>query len=214
MQAMLSMLGMYEYNNTLFDKFVVPEGINREDLINRMLIESAELNVIYSDFDTLKEILGIFSRSNLPRWTKLYETTTIEYDPIENYNKTEEWTDDVSASGEQSGTSKSDETVHSTSSANGNSQNLAVAFNSNTEKETGRNVSVSGTETNGTDNISGSNTSKSSGKSVNKHTGKIRGNIGVTTSQQMLTEQRKVLEFNIDSVIINETVRYVCMMIY
>lgn len=114
---MLSMLGMYEYDNTLFDKFVVPEGVNREDVINRMLIESAELNVVYSDFDTLKEILGIFSRSNLPRWTKLYETTTIEYDPIENYNKTEEWTDDVSASGEQSGTSKSDETVHSTSSA-------------------------------------------------------------------------------------------------
>ena len=36
--ARISILGMYEYNPNIFDNFNVPEGLNRDAVINNILI--------------------------------------------------------------------------------------------------------------------------------------------------------------------------------
>lgn len=55
----------------------------------------------------------------------------------------------------------------------------------------------------------------SSGASTDvKRTARMWGNIGVTTSQQMIKEQREVVEFNISDYIIDSFKRRFCLLIY
>ena len=48
----------------------------------------------------------------------------------------------------------------------------------------------------------------------NKRTGRIHGNIGVTTTQQMIEEERRVAKFNITDYIIDSFKRRFCLLIY
>lgn len=55
---------------------------------------------------------------------------------------------------------------------------------------------------------------KSSANSNGKRTGRAYGNIGVTTTQQMIEEERRVVDFDMDHVIIQEFKKTFCLLIY
>ena len=44
--ANLSTLGLYKWDNTLFDLFLVPSGMDKDALVNNLLAETAELEVL------------------------------------------------------------------------------------------------------------------------------------------------------------------------
>ena len=39
----LSILGMYNYDNTIFDNLIIPDGVDKELLINNILLDNAEI---------------------------------------------------------------------------------------------------------------------------------------------------------------------------
>lgn len=80
----LSILGMYEHDETLFDGLAVPSGINKLDVVDNILIECAELEIIYPNIEILKRAINIWSASEQISWQKLYNTMTVEYNPIWN----------------------------------------------------------------------------------------------------------------------------------
>lgn len=90
--ANLSVLGLYNWDHTIFDNFVLPEGLTLSTLVDNLLVELAELEVMYSDPDTLKMLIGIWSRKQCDVWARLYATTQYEYNPIENYDRYESGT--------------------------------------------------------------------------------------------------------------------------
>ena len=221
-QATLSILGLYRYDPTLFDNFQIPEALDKSLLIDNLLLECAELEVVYPDLDFLKFIIGRWSAKCLPVWNKLYETTVLKYDPIENYNRIEEWEETGTGTGSSSGTSNSDTTNAGTSTLSN------VAFNTDvfkdTSKQTDSNTSNNDTATTSTMSTSfENNTTKSATQTRNtergennnvKHTGRIHGNIGVTTSQQMIQAEREVALFNIYDVIISDFKSKFCIGVY
>ena len=85
LRSTLSVLGLYNYRPDIFDKFHVPEGVDKDILEPELLAEVAELESLYTDPDILKDLIGAWSNRRLYAWTKLYNTTKLEYDPI--YNK-------------------------------------------------------------------------------------------------------------------------------
>jgi hypothetical protein len=93
MKASLSILGLYNYDNTVFDNFQIPTGIDKEDVTNNLLMELAEFELIYSSFDMMKSAIGFWSKKEFPVWQKLYNTTMFDYKPLENLYRTEEYTD-------------------------------------------------------------------------------------------------------------------------
>ena len=210
----ISFIGLYNYNANLFDLFNVPEGIVKEHVVNRLMAESSDLELIYPDWDVCYNMLQLFSLSNLDRWTKLYATTQLEYNPIENYDRVEEWTDE--GSGESSGTTSgnSTTTVKDKSTASGTGTTSAVAYNSNNQKDVGKNTSTSETTQDVTNTNATTDTSRNTTKGTTKHSGRIHGNVGVTTNQQMIMSERELQEFCIEDLIINETIRYFCVMVY
>lgn len=168
--AWLSISGMYAYDNTLFDNMVLPGGVDKNVLIFNLLSDTAEFEVLYPDIPFMKEMLKMWSSKELPIWERMYKTTTLEYNPIENYDRIEEWTDDNT----------------------GNAISRVAAFNESELIPSGDGDTV----THG------------------KHSGRTHGNIGVTTSQEMIEAERKVAEFNIIDYIVQSFKRRFCILVY
>ena len=49
MQATLSVLGLYNWDSTIFDGFRLPDTVDAETLRNLIFSETSELEVLYSD---------------------------------------------------------------------------------------------------------------------------------------------------------------------
>lgn len=90
--ATLSVLGIYNVDNTIFDNMEFPDGFTdeqKEIVKNSILVEGAELECLYPSAYFLKTIIGIWSRKELPYWQRVYNASLLEYNPIENYRRTE-----------------------------------------------------------------------------------------------------------------------------
>ena len=87
--AMLTLMGLYNYDSTLFDSMVIPTGLNRQQVINNIVLETAELEVVYPSPGFMKTAINLWSNTRLFTWERIYRTSLLEYNPIENYNRTE-----------------------------------------------------------------------------------------------------------------------------
>lgn len=223
--SLLTVEGLYNYDNTLFDGFNVPEGLVKQIAIDAILMRTRELEILYPDFTYMKNRITIWSNKYQINWKKLYDTTVLEYNPIENYDRMEDWTDtdDETSTRARDNTRNTSNTVKSTStnevlnSVNVTDQN--TSFNAGladhakqiTDGNTTENGSITNTET-GKDteneNVNGGRTGR------HTRTGRAHGNIGVTTSQQMIQSERELVVFNLYDVIAESFIENFCIMVY
>ena len=171
---LLSIMGLYEYDNTLFQGLQVPEGISKEHVINEILLQCAELEVLYPELSIMKLAITTWSIANQYTWQKLYDTMVVEYNPIWNVDATVE--------------------IDRETSGSGNATDAVKGFNSNTWAESDK-----------------TDTSSSAEEDV---TERRTGNIGVTTTQQMLEQERKIADFNMISYIAQSFKQHFCLLIY
>ena len=159
--AMISILALYNYDSEIFDQLELPEDADRQTIIDKILIDNAELSLVYTEPETVKVLIGNWSKIHSPNWARIMEALAAEYDPISNYDRHELWTDTGSSSTQQS--------------------------TGTTRKVAGWNNDSALTPSEGVDS-SGSG----SASNTNTRTGRAYGNIGVTTSQQMVMEEVKL----------------------
>lgn len=211
--SLLTVEGLYNYDNTLFDGFNVPDGLVKQIAIYTILMRTRELEILYPDFTYMKNRITIWSDKYQINWKKLYDTTVLEYNPIENYDRMENWTDtdDESICIARDNTIKSTSTNEILNSVNITDQN--TAFNAGladhakqiTDGDTIEDGSINNTE------IENVNDGR-----IGKHTktGRAHGNIGVTTSQQMIQSERDLVVFNLYDVIAESFIENFCLMVY
>lgn len=195
MPATMSLLGLYNWDRTILDGLRAPDGVDKSALVNNLLRECAELEILYPHPDALKFFVSEWSKERFPVWNKLAATLNFEYDPISNYDRREEWTDERSGSSEDSTEDTFDNET----------ENLTAGYNS-----AEANVPEAKGNTSGSVN---SNTNRSV-REENKRTGRAYGNIGVTTTQQMIEQERRIVDFDIDHVIIQEFKKTFCLLVY
>ena len=135
----------------------------------------------------------IKSRYNL-RWTKLWDTLSFEYNPINNYDMVET----SNLRDIHGGTD-----VHSTAQASA-SQGDVYAFNN-----------ASATPATRTDGAAESSDTMHHGETID-HTGTFSraGNIGVMTTQQLIREEREAWLWDIMTVIFSDIDRVMCNAVY
>ena len=107
----MSIAGMYEYDNSLFDGLDIPSYtdedhnthvIDKTTVINNIILKCAELEIIYPSVDTMKLAIGVWSAANQETWRKLIETQFIKFNPIWNVDAYEKetygrgYTDEIS----------------------------------------------------------------------------------------------------------------------
>ena len=205
--------GLYNYKNTLFSEFEVPEGMDKQIAIDTICMRSRELEVLYPNLEFFSMRIGMWSRKNQYNWKKLYDTTLLEYNPIENYDRMEEWTDTDSETGTNSRNNNITNTINQEVVTTGSLTEQNTAFNAGLAdhaKEITDNDNITTGSGNTTENESG--TTKRD--LTHARTGRTHGNIGVTTSQQMIQSEREVAMFNIYDIIAESFVDNFCLMVY
>lgn len=227
---MIDLIMIYEYDNTIFDDLQLPSSINKEDFINNLLLETAELELLYTKPDFLKFAIGIWSKKELDIWEKLEATLHYDYDPIYNTDKTETETITEEKTGKRNIDGSSTDTGSANSTSNNNYKRNETAtdvrsvssYDSDTLKtaeQTANNVIADNTDTSTNSSTStGTSTLTQNTNSEDKGTvtRELRtfGNIGVTTTQAMIEEERKVVQFCIDDYIIASFKRKFCILVY
>lgn len=101
MNLLLSLMGMFGANPHLFDRFEIIMGsVYAEDLESaypalqqRLLLETAELEILYPDPETLETAINAWGLSMHRVWAQLYRSTKFNYAPLENYAKKEQYID-------------------------------------------------------------------------------------------------------------------------
>lgn len=153
----------------------------------------------------------IFARTYQNKYNKLLATEKLEYNPIENYSMTESGTDvrtpdlvsNTTASGTSTGTSTN---TADTTTAVTTYDNTADFINQN--KGTDNSTSTTSAENSATDKTTTTGTEKTT------HEFKRSGNIGVTTSQQMIQYEREVADFSALAQFITDIANIICLSIY
>lgn len=108
-EGKISFLGLANWNEDLFQNMSWPDpftGVNpildQDAFLDELYSRTAELEVIYTDPYFMQRMIGAWSKTRLPVWNLLWETTTYEYNPIENYDRIEDGTDTDTNSGTDS----------------------------------------------------------------------------------------------------------------
>lgn len=239
MPARLSVLGLYTYDPTIFDDMVKPSSIDRDLLVDNILMETAELECIYADASFMKGAIARWSLKESPIWGKLVETENYDYVPTENYNRTDTITDNTGRNKTGSndttrnlkGTDNWERTLsgNDVTTVSATTESIkdhgVVAFN-----EAGPNLAdrdevdeVSSSNNRLTLNESTVNTGSTSdtgtiGVKINetentdyRRTANSKGNIGVTSTQELIQQQRDLVQFTTINYIIDSFKSRFCL---
>ena len=166
LQPRMTLYGMYQYDPTLFDGVVLPDGMDKTLMINQIIRQSGDLFPYYQVPPEVKTAITEWFTRRKDNFAKLWQGFTAEYNPIENYDRQEDSTETpnithtLSNSGQDASTNEAD----------------VQGYNGTDYVPNSRTKSSGTSSTNGTDTESGTRT----------YTSRIHGNIGVTTSAQML----------------------------
>ena len=191
--AKITLLGMYEYLNSegidLFSEMTLPAEIDKDILVDSIMLRGAEFEILYSEPQTMRNAIGAWSRKWQHTLTKWARALAIEYDPLENYDRRESWSDAKVEKRKNSGSS-SDISV---SNGTDETKNNRAAYDSSSYSP------VDQTEGKSNSSASGASVQKAEGDTAESgaHVGRIHGNIGVTTSQQMLQAEWDVAKLNV-----------------
>lgn len=191
--AKITTIGFYNFLNRegddLFKFLSLPDGIDKETLIDNILLRGGEFEVIYSDPFFYQKAIGSWSKKWERTIRKWIEGLAIEFAPLENYDRMEEWTD------VNSGIVKGTENSTSESAIDSKTDNInkISAFNSDTL----RNNDSSNANASSDSNSKTASDSTRTDNNTLKHTARIHGNIGVLTSTQMLEDYLRVEQWNL-----------------
>lgn len=196
-------------NDDLFSLLSLPEGIDKDTLVGNILLRGGEFECVYSDPSFIQNAIAIWSSKWYRTFDKWIKALNIEYSPLENYDRMEDWTDTRnkhdSATDGSSGSIGENGSFNNTGNSSDNSmtENKVSAFDSSdyqpsqqTTTEASNSNSNFGSDSR---NTTTSNTLTHSGEEHegNTHKGRIHGNVGVTTSQQMLISELELAEWNL-----------------
>lgn len=232
--AKITLLGFYnwmdEAGDDLFKAFDdLPAGVDKDDLVSNILLRGGEFEVLYSDPVFMQAAIGPWLKKWQRTIEKWVEALSIKYDPLFNYDRTEEYTDTTNRGklnsenisrglSEDIGRSSSavmttDSTGIEDHSGNVTTENEKSAFDSSSyspkDKSTvtdgsgidTANHSTSVNGTNDSENHSQDETQARNGmeneNTTMTHSARMYGNIGVTTTQELLREQLEIARFNL-----------------
>lgn len=210
-RAKISILALYNWDSTLFDLMKLPSEVDKNYLKNKILFDAGRLGAVYPDSDFMKESIHYWSLTRLESWQKIAEALALDYEPLYNkdayYTETEKRDLDKAENGSTSGTSRNSETTE------GTNIDSIKGYNSSLWAEHDKSHNTGSTGSSGTTSGTSKNTTAED-ETINR-TRREYGNIGVTTSQQMLESEIELrTRYNIYEIITREFIERYCLMVY
>lgn len=214
----LSVLGLYKYDSGLFSEMVYPSGFTSDEkqtVVQNILAECAELECLFPAADTMRSMIGLWSKLNISVWERIFTASKLEYNPIENYNRTELETISDDHTDSHSGIDSTSASSSTTNSGTDTNTNSMTSYDSNNYQNHDKSELTHGHV------VSDSGSSSFTHGEVITHDGDITrnnhtsGNIGVTTSQQMLEQEIEIsAKLNVMKMIVDSFKERFCLLVY
>ena len=188
-------LADYFLNQSVYDSAILLKEGN-------LLMASDDSEIIINTINAVVHQLAPY------KWQKLFESMNLEYNPIWNVDGTE-----TTAYGEHITTDANGARI--TSTVNGqkhtNSEYYTVPYDSTTDHKTGSDQTTtdSVTDTTTAEAVTDTNTSGAHTDTVTRH-----GNIGVTSTQNLIKQEREIVNFNLYHTILMDVVDAITIPIY
>lgn len=218
------------WDDTIFNLMVLPEGVDRELTVNTILERVGKTPLAHPDPEYMKYYINVWSARRAPIWKKLLESTQFVYNPIHNYDRNEEITDTREETIDRTQNRTTTGTVTDTGSTNvtgdvtGNvtskhdvsAENAAdyQADTKDTEDTTSHNAQETAVQAQSDTQTGEDTTGKDTRSESYKHTAYMYGNIGVTTTQQMIEAEREVVQFSVIEFIADDFKNEFCLSVY
>lgn len=184
---------LMDYDNTLFDNMVLPEGLTTNDIADHIIYKYGDAPLFSPDPSIVKFYIERWSKRRLPLWERYKAAIETEYAPLENYDRYELRTETRSGTRDNTGTVDTDDTGTVGIVIAGSITDQRAADNSDSWSNYDKSIEdTSNTTTNNLNRLETRNLTEENSEdySVNSH---IHGNIGVTTSQQMLAAELDIV---------------------
>ena len=247
----MTLIGLEGYmqskGDSIFNGINITSKIDKQTMVDSILLRSNEFEALYSDPDFMKLSVGIWFRKNYSVFDRMAETLQASYNPLDNYDRHEEWSDDHTGDYKKKNNNVTNGTNNRTDDLtmtndltrtddlkNTNdvtTTNDVSAYNDSsyapkdkqvidqdgtntgTVKDTGtvKNTGTVGNTYN--DSITGNESGDDRAK--DKHIGHLWGNIGVTSSMELVEKElllRK--DYNIYDIIADLFISSFCLMVY
>ena len=179
----LSILGLYNWDDTIFDGLHLPDGLDHNIVIRNLMLELCELEIIYPDPELMKNAIEMWSYTKQQQWQRIYDALNTDYNPLWNKDGTytEKETRDLHGSGQSESISK------------------VSAYNADDFVNSSK----------------GNTTGSSSDTGTVTRERRETGNIGLTTSQEMLSQEISLWkDLNMTNIIVNDFKTRFCIMVY
>ena len=175
----------------IFANMVLPEGIAAADVEDHIIYKYGDAPLFTPDPATIKFYIGRWSKRRLPLWERYKAAIEIEYNPLENYDRTELEKFTHGHTIGHTGTITDTPSGTITDSVDSTIEQQRAADNSSTfepmDKEIDKGKTNERTYTGYKEERAFNNTDSNTGTDTKDS--RIHGNIGVTTSQQMLISE-------------------------
>lgn len=201
----------------LFAKAEFPAGIEKDIVVSTILLSCGEMEPLYKNPDYMVDMIGMWSRKWFRTFERWQKALSIDYEPLYNYDRYEDISEERAGESKHDGsntrsikTNDSENEVTDyggTDSTATTTENSRSAFDSSNYSPHDKSTTESDGESKSTTDrdltrnsiVSDDDTSADASTSSDqmKHTGHLYGNIGVTTSQQMLRDELDISEWNI-----------------
>lgn len=193
-RAKMTIMSLYNYDDTLFENLQVPAAIPDKNIpaavravaIAKILLDCAEFEVMYPDIDFMKFAIANWSLVNAKKWEKLWYTENISYDPIANVDAEEKETHNL----------KYNRDLDYGIDDQGKYQGFNSATYRDVTQQYAKNTEDGYTDDTGT------------------LTKERHGNIGVTSTQTLIREDREISDFSLYQVIADDFKKSFCVLVY
>lgn len=179
--AVLNFFDILALQPNFFDDADIDARLDREEIKIAILERCGTLFPLYTNSQMFKTFSDSFFKRKSKVITKLIDTTELEYNPIHNYDRSESVTREYDENGTNTGTVGSN-------GSSGSEDKVSAYDSDDYQPRNKRDETLNNEETrNLADTRKGKETT----------TTKTSGNIGVTTTQQMITSEREVVLFDV-----------------
>ena len=186
---------------------VEEDGVAFADFVALVLVELGELQTIFPSAATLKSFLGTWGTIHQPGWIRMQTALDEAYNPIHNYDRTEEESETTTseASGSSSGSSSDASSEDRT--------DFGAGFNS---AATGApSIPVGRSQTFPRRQATDSTESTANSEIGRERDLHVSGNIGVTTSQAMVEAELALRDkYTLYYMILDEFRREICVEVW
>ena len=187
-------MNQVEYLPTLLDGVTLPTDDLDTELLKSVIMERCGLlEPLYSEPETMKEVISIWFRSHSWNIERIINLIKTKYSPLENYDRHEDLERGKSDTRNRSETRTQEYSENGDVTTNEETERTVAAFNTSAYSPADKTVTDTRTQTETTGDTNGSTTGTEAGSEAEHAINYIHGNIGVTTSQQMFLAEVDLL---------------------